>query len=100
MTATHGLPPHSSANNNLASQKIMHLTQRQYDLERLVDIKDEAIDELRSKNANLELTNANFYKDALKKEVEYERVYGQISELAKNIDQKDAKINELHKRIE
>jgi predicted RNase H-like nuclease (RuvC/YqgF family) len=87
-------------NNNLASQKIMHLTQRQHDLERLVDIKDEAMEELRSKNGQLEMTNANFYKDALKKEVEYERIYGQVSELAKNIDQKDSKINELHKRIE
>ena len=27
-------------------------------------------------------------------------MYGQVSELAKNIDHKDAKINELHKRIE
>jgi hypothetical protein len=25
---------------NLTSQKLLHLTQRQYDLERLVDIKD------------------------------------------------------------
>lgn len=47
----------------------MHLTQRQYDLERLVDIKEEAIEELRNKNAQLEMTNANFYKDSLKKEV-------------------------------
>jgi predicted RNase H-like nuclease (RuvC/YqgF family) len=46
------------------------------------------------------MTNANFYKDSLKKEVEYERIYGQVSELAKNIDQKDGKINELHRRIE
>ena len=80
-------------NPNLASQKIMHLTQRQYDLERLVDIKDDAIEELRSKAAQLELTNANFYKDSLKKEIEYERVYGQVTEMAKNIDHKDAKIN-------
>lgn len=41
MTATHGL---SGSNNNLASQKIMHLTQRQYDLERLVEIKEEALE--------------------------------------------------------
>lgn len=47
----------------------MHLTQRQYDLERLVDIKEEAIEELKNKNAQLEMTNANFYKDSLKKEV-------------------------------
>ena len=43
MAATQGLPS-PQPNSNLASQKIMHLTQRQYDLERLVDIKDEAID--------------------------------------------------------
>lgn len=54
-------------NNKMTSQKIMHLTQRQYDLERLVDIKDEALEEMRSKNAQLEMTNANFYKDSLKK---------------------------------
>jgi hypothetical protein len=41
VSATHGLPPQQGT--NLASQKIMHLTQRQFDLERLVDIKDEAI---------------------------------------------------------
>ena len=86
--------------SNLASQKMMHLTQRQFDLERLVDIKDDAIEELRSKNVQLELTNGNFYKDSLKKEIEHERIYGQVSELAKNIDSKDAKINELHRRIE
>ena len=46
MTATHGLhqQPQSNVNPNLASQKIMHLTQRQYDLERLVDIKEDAIE--------------------------------------------------------
>lgn len=43
MTATHGLHSPVPSNHNLASQKIMHLTQRQYDLERIVEIKDEAI---------------------------------------------------------
>lgn len=36
--------PTQQLNANLASQKLMHLTQRQHDLERLIDIKDEAID--------------------------------------------------------
>jgi hypothetical protein len=39
------------------------------------------------------MTNANFYKESIKKEVEYERLYGQIAELSKHVDQKDAKIN-------
>ena len=46
------------------------------------------------------MTNANFYKDSLKKQIEYERVAGQISEMSKQIDLKDNKINELHRRIE
>ena len=46
------------------------------------------------------MTNANFYKDSLKKEIEFERITGQISEMSKQIDHKDNKINELHKRIE
>ena len=46
------------------------------------------------------MKNANYYKDLMRKEVEYERVFGQVSELARQVDQKDGKINELHKRIE
>lgn len=46
------------------------------------------------------MANTNQYRDSIKKEVELERVSGQISELSKAIDQKDHKINDLHKRIE
>lgn len=86
--------------NPFTSQKLLWMTQQQNDLERLLDIKQQAIGELKNKNAQLEMTNAQFYKDSLRKEVEYERAAGQITELAKNMDQKDHKINDLHKRVE
>lgn len=46
------------------------------------------------------MANTNQYRDSIKKEVELERVTGQIAELSRAIDQKDSKINQLHRRIE
>lgn len=48
---------------------------------------------MRSKNSQLELVNAQQYKEGLKRENEIERLYGQVLELGKSVDMKDGKIN-------
>jgi hypothetical protein len=44
------------------------MTERQADLERILDIKEETICDLKSKLNTLEMTHALQYKDSLKKE--------------------------------
>jgi predicted RNase H-like nuclease (RuvC/YqgF family) len=76
------------------------MTQQQMNLEHIITLKDETIDDLKHKCASLELTNTNQYRESIRKEAEFERVVGQVSELSRNIDQKDQKISELHRSIQ
>jgi chromosome segregation ATPase len=78
----------------------MLMTQRQMDLERIIGLKEESLEEMRHRYAQLELASTNHFREALKREAECERVSGQVTELARGIDLKDQKINELHRRIE